>query len=288
MKKTPSVSIIVPTCDRPFFLERALHSIEKQTFKDFEVIVVDDGKENRGMAVVEKFNVWMDLIYLSNDMPMGVSWSRNVGASKAKGFFLAFLDDDDWWDSLFLEKIYYELVKKNIDIIAAGFWNVYESSVEYGKMPPAELVFNDFIERNPGITGSNFLIKKSVFNISGRFDEKLPTSNDIDFVLKLIQINVKYAVLKERLVYKNQQLGNNRLTLLNKRKVLGSLRFYNKYKKMITNTKVKKRIKSKVLLRLFICNLTKKTNFKKYSFLVRSISLAPLMIIKMIIRRKFV
>lgn len=99
-KIAPHISVIVPTYNRAHTLGRALDSALAQSLKPFEIIVVDDGSTDSTAETVEYWrgrNVdFQGLIYLKTEN-RGVSSARNVGASKAKGDWLAFLDSDDEW-----------------------------------------------------------------------------------------------------------------------------------------------------------------------------------------------
>ncbi len=94
----PRVTLIVPTLDRPRFLERALRSLEEQTVQDFEVIVVNDGGRDPA-AVLESFRPRLGgggrLTVVHHDRNRGLSAARNTGLRLARGRYVGFLDDDD-------------------------------------------------------------------------------------------------------------------------------------------------------------------------------------------------
>ena len=92
---SPKVSVIVPTYNRADRLEEALRSIISQTYKDFELIVVDDGSTDNTPKVMQSFP---GAQYLAMEKNSGVSKARNLGLACAKGQFICFLDSDDLWD----------------------------------------------------------------------------------------------------------------------------------------------------------------------------------------------
>jgi glycosyltransferase involved in cell wall biosynthesis len=98
---TPSVSIVIPTYNRAHCVARAVESILAQTFRDFEVIVVDDGSEDDTAEVLAKFG---DRIHLIRQENRGVSGARNAGIRAARGKWVAFLDSDDEWHPTKLER----------------------------------------------------------------------------------------------------------------------------------------------------------------------------------------
>lgn len=100
------ISIVIPTRNRPELLSRALRAIQLQSYKEFEVIVVDDGSDESAAAAYKE--LWGDLdnrfvlhsLARSRSKGIGPSAARNVGISLAHGDILAFCDDDDFWTSL--------------------------------------------------------------------------------------------------------------------------------------------------------------------------------------------
>lgn len=107
----PKFSIIVPLYNKAPYVRQALESIAEQTFRDYEVIVVDDGSTDNSLAVVKEFVERIDdrkvddrwtIISQTN---AGVAAARNNGVAASKGEYVCFLDADDWWDSMFLEEM---------------------------------------------------------------------------------------------------------------------------------------------------------------------------------------
>src|SRR3989339_31477 len=97
MNKQSFFSIIIPTFNRAEQLRRALASIDKQTFKDFEVIVCDDGSNDHTKEVVDAFHNNFELKYIYGENWGGPAQPRNNGLKIATGKHIAFLDSDDWW-----------------------------------------------------------------------------------------------------------------------------------------------------------------------------------------------
>jgi glycosyltransferase involved in cell wall biosynthesis len=90
-------SIIIPTYNREFQLERCLESLKNQTFKDFEVIVCDDGSWDSTNFVIDNYIGCLNLIYSYADNWGGPAVPRNRGISLSNGDWLCFLDSDDWF-----------------------------------------------------------------------------------------------------------------------------------------------------------------------------------------------
>lgn len=107
----PKFSIIIPVYNVEKYIKKCLDSVMNQTFKDYEVIVIDDGSTDKSKNIVRKFDV-----KLIESNHIGVSEARNIAIKKAKGEYLVFLDSDDYWDKELLEKLN-ESSKNNPDLI---------------------------------------------------------------------------------------------------------------------------------------------------------------------------
>src|SRR6266481_5515722 len=92
----PLVSVIIPTFDRPKFLEAALRSVLRQTVTDFEVLVIDDGSATDVLPLLDALHDGR-IRYFRHESNRGEAAARNTGIINARGAYLAFLDDDDEW-----------------------------------------------------------------------------------------------------------------------------------------------------------------------------------------------
>ena len=94
MNQKPKISVIIPTFNRPELLKKAIQSVLDQSFKDFEIIVVDDGLDERADVIVKEIDD-NRIIYVQHKKNMGVSVARNTAIKLTRGEFVTFLDDDD-------------------------------------------------------------------------------------------------------------------------------------------------------------------------------------------------
>lgn len=193
------ISCIVPTHSRPAALERCLQSISRQSIRPFEIIVSDDVGDINTRGVVEKAG----MTYLdSHEGSSGTAGgSRNSAAKIALGSLLAFLDDDDFWAPTYLERMVAALEESGSDFVVAwGSLRVGESTVEDNWRIRPGATFAEVLTQNPGFTGSNFLIRRDVFERLGGFDPKLRVFNDLDLLVRLIDAGATYAVVDDSLV----------------------------------------------------------------------------------------
>ncbi len=118
----PKFSIIIPVYNVEKYLKKCLESVFNQTYRDYEVIVVNDGTKDNSMKIVDKYDV--TTIYQENQ---GLSAARNTGVRYAKGEYLLFLDSDDYIDKYLLEKIN-DSLDNNPDIVRFQIREIYEST----------------------------------------------------------------------------------------------------------------------------------------------------------------
>lgn len=205
------VTAIVPTCGRPRLLERALRSIVAQAVRPTEVIIVDDGEERHGDLVrqaVEKCALEHARV-VANAHGKGISGARNTGAEFGTGELLAFLDDDDEWLPEYLSEILTRFNSRRLDMICTDLVYLSDDGTERpGKSAPDRLASDLFLTRNPGLIGSNLTIRRSVYRKIGGFDEGLPSSEDMDFGIRVSLVGgVRYEPLRQRLVRHYQHSG---------------------------------------------------------------------------------
>jgi glycosyltransferase involved in cell wall biosynthesis len=225
-----SVTAIVPTCERPLLLERALRSIAAQEFAAAEVIVVDDAAGDRDDATrrAVKQSGLGNVRVVANSRGKGASGARNTGAELAAGELLAFLDDDDEWLPSYLSEGLGRFELSDLDIVCADLLCQFEDGVDRpAKTAPNKLLPELFLTRNPGLGGSNVIIRRCLYREIGGFDESLLTSEDMDLGLRLsLRGEVKYERLPKRLVRFHQHKGGKLCTPAGDAMRAGIRRFY--------------------------------------------------------------
>lgn len=117
--KKIKLSIIVPVYNVELYLEKCVNSILKQTFKDFELILVDDGSSDSSSQICEayKSDERVIVIHKSNG---GLSDARNIGIRYSKGEYLSFIDSDDWIDEDMFSEMLQAASKTDSDIVVCG------------------------------------------------------------------------------------------------------------------------------------------------------------------------
>lgn len=196
----PSISVIIPTCDRPDRLTAALRSVKSQTLRPAEIIVVDDG------TTVLDFPLDNDVRIVRGVGAAGPSASRNLGVSHANGDFIAFLDDDDRWSEDYLEEVQNALHNSTPEVDVAICRLRFErndGTCRTGDMPDIAELESALLSANPGFGGSNIVVRRSFFHRTGGFNEKFLNSNDRDFGLRAIGFGARFILVPDAVAIAN-------------------------------------------------------------------------------------
>ncbi len=224
------VTAVVPTCERPLMLERALRSIAGQDLPPEEIIVVDDGEKSQAPVAprtVEQCGLSGARVMV-NSRTKGASGARNTGAAHATCELLAFLDDDDEWLPSYLSQAVGQLDWSELDVVCTDLLCRFDDGVDrLAKSAPDRLAPDLFLTRNPGLGGSNLIIRRSLYREIGGFDETLPSCNDKDFGIRLsLRGGVRYLNLQQRLVRFYQHTGPKLGVAASEAMQVGIRRFY--------------------------------------------------------------
>jgi len=220
----PEVSVIIPTYNSARYLVEAIDSVLAQTYKDFEVLVIDDGSTDDTESVMSKYGSPVRYIRQKNG---GVSAARNKGIQESHGRYVAFLDADDTWLPKKIERQLAELKAHN------GYRFCYTdfSPVSWDLKPLPIKRFErqgkaleDLLLRGNVVgSGSTALCERSLFDLAGVFDTSLSQCADWDMWVRLARVT-DFLYLNDRLVtYRKHDAnmsGNARLLELDSLRVL--------------------------------------------------------------------
>ena len=197
------VSVVIPTHNRADLLPRAIKSVQEQTYRDLEIIVVSDGSTDETKTVVEAMASKDNRIrFIEYHPARGGNIARNTGIEAANGEYVAFLDDDDEWFSQKVEKQVAVMESDNeIGLVYTGVQIIYvnekvtyaSKSREDGDMKKSILLDN-YIG-----TTSTVMLKKSLISETGMFDEALRALQDYDLWIRVCQ-HCKVGVVPEEMI----------------------------------------------------------------------------------------
>jgi len=214
----PVVSIVIPTYNHANFLITALQSILKQTYTEWEAIVVNNYSDDNTIEVVNNFND--PRIKLINFQNHGIiAAGRNKGIAISRGEYIAFLDSDDiWYPGKLKESI--GLLEKGFDLVCHGeFWVKDENSkrnIIYG--PEKRARYRSLLFNGNCISTSATVVRKNSLDKAGNFCESpdLVTAEDYDLWLKLSMNGARIGFIKKILgEYRIHNANHSKAVLTN-------------------------------------------------------------------------
>lgn len=221
-------SVVIPSCDRPYYLNEAIVSVLQQNYAAKEIIVIDNGRE----PVKENDLPPSSAVRLVRSLPrFGVSQARNLGAVLAGGNYIAFLDDDDTWDRNYLASVKQTIEATGAEIVLGRLRSLADGKPIVGKQADfknrADLV-KMILLRNPGAVGSNTTVAKTAFTATAGYDPFITTGQDKALVLDLLLLDRRVARAKDAWVdFRDDGLGPRQTDL--RKRVQGKCRFLLNY-----------------------------------------------------------
>ncbi|MEG0774574.1 glycosyltransferase [Clostridium sp.] len=212
-----TVSVIIPVYNVGKYIIKTIDSLINQSFKDFELILVNDGSKDNSIELAEERLSGTDLNYrVINKVNEGVSKARNVGINESKGKYIYFLDADDYIDDTLLEKMYNCAEKENAQVVFCGYTHL-NAQGEYkpgavntllkvhkyldkpigGLEAAGKMLRNEFwISAISGFYDSSFLKGNKIL-----FPENIKFGEDTIFAIKALMHAKLVASVNEPLVY---------------------------------------------------------------------------------------
>lgn len=212
MNSKPVISIIIPVYNVETYIGQCLKSISDQTYKDFEVLIIDDGSIDRSQQIYKGFESKDKRFVSFKQENKGPSAARNLGIENAKGEFIAFIDADDYIDKNYLQELVNTLQSNVADLACCGY---FERSVFNDKPFPvldfSALEYNNkdnFIHElfhgTSGVLWAKLFQSKVIRENKLLLDPNIKMSEDLIFVLEYtLKIN-KIAILDKYLYFYNR------------------------------------------------------------------------------------
>lgn len=218
---SPKVGIIVRTKDRPILLKRCLESIQSQEFRDWEILLVNNGGDIANVEKVinlfpEEFKAKINLINLTESNYM--EFATNAGINAGNSSYITLLDDDDTWHPLFLKKcVNFLELRDEIDGVVTRACLVNEVILEGNIKEISKSDFNPRLKklrlyhlaRCNRFTTNSFVYRRSILNHTGLYCDKLPVLGDWEFNIRFCRIGTIY-VIPETLAYYHKRLQETR------------------------------------------------------------------------------
>lgn len=204
------ISVVIPSYNRANLLGRTIKSVVQQTYKNFEIIIVDDSSMDNTFDVVkllkEKYTAY-EIKYIKHSINKGESGARNTGIRASTGDYIAFLDSDDEWHEQKLDKQinYLNQISNEYDGLICEYYQILNESsrdtAQKEKITFQEnyLTADNILLKGCGYSiGSNLILKRD--KITEYFDENLKLFADIDWLYRTL-LSCKIGILHEPLSY---------------------------------------------------------------------------------------
>jgi glycosyltransferase involved in cell wall biosynthesis len=203
-KSNPLVSVIISTYNRSGIVMEAIESVLKQTYQNFEIIIVDDGSTDNTAEAVNQFkDNRINYFYKPNG---GLPSARNFGIDKASGQYITFLDDDDLFAVDYIEKMLESLEKNPQYGVAYSIMKTFPPGKKQVKPLNKNYyvsgVFTEkfFEAKAPPVVGGVLLIRRSIMG-DMKFDEHLQNTEDLDFLIRL-SCKTMFLCVPEAVLYR--------------------------------------------------------------------------------------
>lgn len=200
----PLVSVIMPCCNAASFVAEAITSVMDQTYGNVELVVVDDGSVDGSRDVVGRLKAEHDWrITLLHADRIGPYPARNLGLTRARGSYVAFLDADDWWVPDCLQKLERTLDGYDAEIVYCGWQNVGHGITSAPYVPPAyeeDDPVAQFLRTCPWPIHAA-LLRRELVNRLGGFSTRRYSSMDYDFWLRALALTRHMKRVPEVLAY---------------------------------------------------------------------------------------
>lgn len=215
------ISIIMPIYNAEKFLKKSINSVLNQTYKNFELILVNDGSIDKSLSICKSYAEKDNRIKILNQKNQGVVFARRNGVKIATGEYIIFVDSDDWVESVFIEKLYSEIQRTQSDIgvckrsktlnkftyikkdVNGNFNRFYSKKAEYDKDEIKNIIVKSFFFSGcfPCELTAR-IYKRSLFENSGKYAKKIKFyGEDIYLNFELFLKADKVILLDEVLYY---------------------------------------------------------------------------------------
>lgn len=224
------ISIVIPLYNVENYIKRCLQSFENQTYRDFELIIVNDGSTDNSQIIVEEYIKKTKMtVKLINQTNSGVSSARNKGILIANGDYICFVDSDDMVVHDYLEKLIKNLEKTKSDLIICGMKSVIDSHSEnIVAFKPNNITIletdealTEFLYKRFVCGMGSFLIRKKVLLDNNlRFSETYSYSEDQELIWKMINHSKKMVLISNEL-YMYRIRPNSAMSIVDRKRIDG-------------------------------------------------------------------
>lgn len=213
MKKNPLVSVIMAVFNREKYVAEAIESVLNQTYKNLELIVVNDGSSDKSDLIIRQYlRKDKRVLYINSKVNLGQSGARNLAIKRARGDFIVISDSDDLCmkDRIKTQIRYFEKNFSNTDVLGSYYQLFSDYTDLTGLIVKANK--NDIFDGRPPVHNPTCMIKTDVFKQFGLYNSKFDDAEDVELWSRWFYQGVRFANLEVPL-YKKRNHGGNVSTL---------------------------------------------------------------------------
>jgi len=231
---TPKISVIIPVYNTAGYLVECLDSVVNQTFRDIEIICVNDGSTDGSLDILNEFaSLDNRFIVISHDCCSGSgALPRNTGLDSACGKYVMLLDSDDYIDLTMFEKLYDHAQEVNADLVICDNYrvpsstcsaNTQECDLYYDFLPLLPVFsFRDvpdtIFQINNTVIWNKLILRETLVQSNLKFQLDSPSLDDVFFASLLLVLSKRISIIREKLVYYRRNRDGSQLTNIGKHK----------------------------------------------------------------------
>lgn len=205
------VSVIVAVYNTSAYLRQCLDSIEAQTFRDMECVIVDDGSTDGSGEICDEYAARNPHFMVLHQPNAGVAAARQAGLDMARGEYVIVCDGDDWVEPEMYETLYEAAFSSGVDIAICGFWRNYRSGasmkVVFGKGNRARRDREGFMREHVGMMW-NKLVRRSLFYDNGlHYEPGIDMGEDLLMNYKMVKADPMWITVPVALYHYRQRIG---------------------------------------------------------------------------------
>lgn len=207
MAKNDIISVIVPVYNVEKYLDKCIDSIHNQTYKNLEIILVNDGSKDNSKSICQKWKKIDKRIIYIEQKNSGVSSARNKGIELSKGKYIVFLDSDDYVEANMVELLYSEILKNNSDIAICNFIKKSEDNyyIKKSKINKYDNKKNQYVKyllneyKFGGFLWNKMYLADNIKKYNILFKEDIKIMEDLIFNLEYYKYIKKFSICEEYL-----------------------------------------------------------------------------------------
>lgn len=211
INNTPLISIIVPVYNVEKYLSKCIESILHQTYKNWELLLIDDGSHDNSGKICDEYALNDSRIKVFHKANGGVSSARNLGLEKALGDFIMFVDSDDWIGEKCLEICTKEIIENDLDALQFGFTAVFPNQ-ETPRIKESTSILNggEYIQTNSFnvCVWGGIYKKKIIDDYKLKFIQQLKLAEDQIFTLNFFKHTQRIKYIDKPMYYYLQRMDS--------------------------------------------------------------------------------